>query len=723
MIYNELMNTATELADYLLEEPVQNDLVFVTVDKSADMFGHLSCGIFRLHDGFIASGEVSDGVFIIKSDIMVDWYWKRVAKGVPKVYTTGVITIPIAGTYTINHAADPDIKRYPQVKRFVVNAESETLTASDISTIAGVGTPFRKYPFDYIHNYPAVSLAKTYRQIFDQQISFPASTNPYINYHRLHKDGNLHVSSELNESHSYTENAGVWSLDVIHNEDTAGWFSFTHDGEYGARTRYFNPVPGYWYEAYIYKLQSPGVWALHEIITSDVKEYSDDGDNSWSSGLGGGTFLSNGRFVTTRDWPKYSYGTDPTWDYVVSKGYRPTLGQMCHWLPPNYAHNSYVGGYYGVSGPAALGTFYDWLYAPGSILMQHYSVINEGSYFVWTGLSVRLYADDGEYDTVTKDNYISGDQWNTIQTFVGTHDYSKVITFHSEENSICQFSKDGNGFATRLATPANFTMNYKSLVSGKSYPDIEIPSNYADRHFGMGGISNAGFFIKNNTLCKEYNLHIDNVCAAEDFEDPGGLRDYVSSGWKNSFSSLINDQWFMAQAGKDGGVICHIEEADLFTDAVFTFTAPLTAPTGITSATVVGSVPTDTALLFLVQDQANDLYRWNGANWVVTTDLYQGNTIAEFEGAAWPQLVADIGTLANLDFVVMLVSETGSVTPTFTSIEISYTKGTDYEYASLFTERDTGTVIITVVSDTQTKIENSSGAILSNIEVNLFIME
>ena len=133
------------------------DILFAYVDRN--ILGHISCGMFRLLDNFDTSGETNDGVFIIESSSIINYYWKRIHKGLPVYKESGLTTLINGSTVVVTHDSDPSHLRYVEVEQVETVGKVFYLDYSNLSpSVYGSINSEIGYPLDITTQLNKISL-------------------------------------------------------------------------------------------------------------------------------------------------------------------------------------------------------------------------------------------------------------------------------------------------------------------------------------------------------------------------------------------------------------------------------------------------------------------------------------------------------------------------------------------------------------------------------------
>lgn len=692
MIHQNNFSSISYLASYSPEEYTAGDLLFAYVDRSF-LYGHKACGLFRLHSGFAASGETHDGILVVQSSAITDYYWKRITKNVPKVWSSPVTELIQNAAVTVTHDADVNNERIVNAFEVVVLVGSGGYVSYATDGLADcligpIDQDETSNPYGVRLTPGSSNITLNGERpevIVDQIIPLPADFGEWVDYsgciYFRPNTSNLQCVIYYLDNTQYKnsrcawlrESLGVWSFDSTSWPGTRGswqYFWFKDDGCIYYKTTYSEPFDDCGMMAYD---DQSGFWShlyeWNEYFTA-APPYSD----FTAAGRGGIMFLQNGNPVVSTDIcrlapnPPYTY--HPGLPRSLDEYYYPDFdyGDLDQrWVDNN--DNPFYSLEIGQI------KFYPW--APDSFLK-----INRDCYYGVYGPT-----DCNEKDLVALHDY---DEWSTVYS---SESYTPV------ERDI--FTGFTSKFVGKLGTTLLMSSNAKTgdvvtgcapLVSPAQPNDlintISTSSTFYDEdriYNGWGGWIEESYFWRSREV---YSVDaagtIELICRPDHIVVPPSLSVPVTNGLSalNAIPVNTTQMLFINCDGSYGtgshvAAIGHMQESSVKVYESAYILKPanvcITSAVNIPTPTIVSTDVNGAICRFALTDTANNLYKWSGSAWVACTYL-TANTKAEFLTANFTQAITDIsaGHVA-LGICVVLHSD-GIDAPIFVSVDVQYTR-------------------------------------------------
>ena len=661
MFYQETFAGIDLIRNYVVEVPAENDFLLVTVDNK--LFGRMSSGFFRLKSGFIASGEVDDGVRILESTVLTDWYWKRVCQGVLEVDNM-VVEVVQNQTYTLTHRADAGNTRIPTITRISTVAGAAVFDASGINTFSPTdtdiftltGTP-RKIPIDLTEAAttgaklpPRYNITKNYDVVLTGYT--PIAFSDKSRAHFGGQDGRIHLQVDNYQGLlSLKDDAGTWIVDHRYT-------GYLYDEVVGCGTS-------------LITARSLGIF------------YANDPINVYILDDATGTLISDGTIGINQDWickciakPSADDSTifgsfeqmeDGWWGQYIASitdwiQYEKSGGE---WTYPGARPDPYHSGQ--IVAQAERG---DWRYNEAS----HKVMSSFGSSWNWIGWNTA--GNSGIEGDISVTNRSYG-----LRTPIGGSDDGRIVFL--------------------FATPAS--EHYVGVWTGGSYwnpviTDPMFPYYLSGTSFDITSIINDHIVV--DGIVWKFNAanEIIPIADVEDMTFP--------TGWDTplAFHAIQASGADLIATKKGAGDCwhCSLDTVADYESAGFVIRNFIDAASSITLVAISVVEPANTRVRFLLEEKLSEtLYKWTGATWVVNSDYNTGNTAAEL-GAADYSLLKAVGLDFNLH--VAMYSDDGTATPTFVDASITSSSGVDRELSEAF-HNYLGQFEIKIVSSTQTSFK------------------
>ena len=670
MFYRHGLDSINELRDVLISSPVDNDKTLVVL--SSKLFSHHRAGLYRLKSGFSGSGEVDDGSNILASSTMSDWYWQRIIKGTRKNFISNIETLADQESFTLTH--DDDVNDSRIIGAFVVDLTEYNgiATPRKITLIIDISGKDRDMPFSYIGfgSTQYITLSKTYR-INNLGAPTPPPGETLMDGINLAADGSIYIGLVSGGLARYQIGPGV----------------INHDGYIAVAA-----LSSYHFIGSDIAVQINGLHSSPAYVVNSVKLES-DGSLTYRDPLGGpdsdenaffgyeGCLLTSGLYIS--DLSKPRYGLWFTWPTVIES---------------TVQHDTAGSGW----GPTQMLE----LQAHGND-MSALPIVAGDSY---------LFID--YFDSTICLRSSSGFEYCT--SYSGYLPYKGRFIFcqNDVENAIilaCDFNAVARGYCHRMTISES---NGKvTSVNHDTYLEQDNP-----------------YYVRNRNIFTSYkkaDLPVSNGL----FVSHGFLFFYDQANFKagrlSSVSDMINTEWIGDDYGSSVStgvplgnnifllsgmytetlMYCDFEEIEEYFSTGMIIQDVVKNATAISSITCTQIETANSGIRYLVERDGS-YYKWSGTHWVVEADALLGNTKTEFEGCDKALLISEVGDTFSI--VVVMISNDGTETPSFHSVDITYTRGSEFNMGSyIHNGYISGDIQITKASATETLFKNNSGSTLS----------
>lgn len=743
MIHQYTFTSILALPGYAPEEVyADGDLLFAYVDR-AFLFGHKMCGIFRLHSGYAASGETHDGVHIIASSAIADYYWERISHNVPKVWTSPATELTQNQSVTVTHDADTNNERIVNVFRVVIASGTTGFIDDSVDSLENceIGpvnqTPLSN-PLGVRRNPGTNEITLNGERV--ELVSDSVVSNPGGEYFSYWGNGindiytcNVDILTSL-PILEYTDlidrNFTVWL-----KEDSPGVYSWDEDrghaGSHPSNAYYGDYIFYKWY-TYSEPHDNSGVYKWNGSSWDHIVEYNQYFETNYEDliavGRGGYWWMwEDGRLIASYD---VSLGA-PNPPYT----YRPSYSASCkQWQPDDVFDEEDGDPFRSLS--HSVGHFFHVPYAKNSrFFTSAYPTYDSYGLDSWEGQIVYHMGRPAESGIPEE---------NTFTVFSGSDINSLPVW------ACFKYPNVGAGTENRIAltpTVSNVTWAYTTVLTKnaletassalrKAVDEPDQPNNlittmnefstpfgnYAATVKGHTGISN-GLWIQNQRIWKfnasdeaeavsaTMNLIVDSTFYPAPIE-LHAIAGYPLDESKGIFFCLGSRYYtggspqYVDTTGSGKAVIGELqisstpvyEAAYILKPANIAITSPVT----LSTPTIVSTDVNGAICRFALTDLAGNLYKWSGTAWVTCTYL-TANTKTEFLAANFTQLLTDV---SGPDYgICVVLHPTATDAPVFESIDFAYTKPGEWQLDEDLVVDNAGNKV-EIVSSTQTKYTN-----------------
>jgi len=673
MIFRFSSTSISGIRDYLPEGSVTGDIVMF-FSTSLGLFNTKVSAMYRLKDGFAASGKVDDGQRVIISHTLPDKYWEKVCKNLMVSEISDTQTVLDGNSFTLTHTSDPDSKRmFGMVELTPINIV-KTLYPETDPWEAWAANIQVTHPI-YAGNSPAgVWLNEQYNMKKVATIDVYADVeanepNGIGNIYAVRKiDDGFGVLFSPDRSDIYTYACAVYLDDPYAYQYVFG-FSYTtnfkEDMSLGFTLKNGDRVTE------VYKLNMETMWLDNHQMLGAWGNYI---TNGYAKIMGDKIFAAH--YFHPAAYPGY-------WSI-----YEPNLkNTYVHTLQPDGFYDNEPGVPSFSEVPRYISTSFI-LYDPGTWVIAIYRT-GDFEYY-WSMHEVGGFG--FELSGLPHRTQIMKDATTGVMFYYPT----------DEEVTRTNWRTDENGRLDYMSTSEMRLVVNRAFTPPEAPNPISFPSNFVgDYHLESGSIS----FIRKIDPDTNWFVEVGdlrNISWEDDEYDTYNFEGCVP---------LSGGRWFSAPEDFGGmGYVWELEvdQTNRYVSGGLIIPIIIDA-VSVASITVVATVPAQTEVRLSVMDTndpAKVKYRWNSTSWVVDPGGLVGNTLAEFHAATKSVLPVQVGQ--SLSLCVYLVSLDGATTPTYTSVSVDYFKGEDSKRL-MSPVNAQAEYNIEALSTTQTRFTNNSG--------------